>query len=275
MLTNSAGTYAGTVNSKMNFGFTMKWNKSGKNLQGQINIVFRKWQLYNGEWQWRIYQMKSNAINSMSVVEVGSNGQPASSTNPAVFRKAIINTKANLKDVTDPLNNLDLGGNHNLVLEAWDHITANGGVNDKISVMLMSATTNELLYSSNWISNATAAKTITGGNINVTNASGSSSTIKNSVTQSTAMETKPTEEKMMFSVKAYPNPSEHQFTITVSSNLNEVVQIQLYDALGRLVETISTRANEATRVGEKLKTGIYVAKIVQGTKVETIKLIKQ
>jgi len=80
---------------------------------------------------------------------------------------------------------------------------------------------------------------------------------------------------MMFSVKAYPNPSEHQFTITVSSNLNEVVQIQLYDALGRLVETISTRANEATRVGEKLKTGIYVAKIVQGTKVETIKLIKQ
>ena len=275
VLTNSAGTYAGTTNSKMNFGFTMKWNKSGKNLQGQINIVFRKWQSYNGEWQWRVYQIKSNAINSMAVVEVGSNGQPASATNPAAFRKAIINTKANLKDVTDPLNNIDLGGNHNLVLEAIDHITANGGTNDKISVMIMGSTSNELLFSSSWVSNATVAQTITGGNINVRNAGGSSSATKNTVNRTAEMESTPVDGKGTFSVKAYPNPSAHQFALIVNSNSNESVQIQLYDASGRLIETINARMNEPARFGEKLKAGIYIAKVMQGIKTETIKLIKQ
>ena len=274
VLTNSAGTYAGTLNSKMNFGFAMKWNKSGKNLQGQINIVFRKWQLYNGEWQWRVYQAKSNAISSMAVVEVGSNGQPASATNPAVFRKAIINTKANLKDVTDPLNNGDLGGNHNLVLEAWDHITANGGTSDKISVMLMGATTNELLFSSSWLSNATAAQTITGGNINVKNSSASSATTRNTSGKNAEMEIE-AKAKVEFVVRAYPNPSAHQFTFTINSNMSESVQVSLYDATGRKIETFNARTNELIRFGEKLKAGIYFAQVRQGNNQETIKLIKQ
>ena len=274
VLTNSAGTYAGTLNSKMNFGFAMKWNKSGKNLQGQINIVFRKWQLYNGEWQWRVYQAKSNAISSMAVVEVGSNGQPASATNPAVFRKAIINTKANLKDVTDPLNNGDLGGNHNLVLEAWDHITANGGTSDKISVMLMGATTNELLFSSSWLSNATAAQTITGGNINVKNNSPSSATTRNTSGKNAEMEIE-AKAKVEFVVRAYPNPSAHQFTFTINSNMSESVQVSLYDATGRKIETFNARTNELIRFGEKLKAGIYFAQVRQGNNQETIKLIKQ
>jgi Fe-S cluster assembly iron-binding protein IscA len=275
VVTNSAGTYAGTVNSKMNFGFTMKWNKSGKNLQGNINIVFRKWQLYNGVWQWRVYQAKSNAVNSMAVVEVGSNGQPVSGTNPAAFRKAIINTKANLKDVTDPLNNIDLGGNHNLSLDAWDHITANGGTSDKINVTLMGSTTNELLFSSGWSSNATQAQTITGGNVNVRNGSGSAATTKNEMTKNAQMESSAVEVKDEFIVKAYPNPFQHQFTLIINTKLNEAVQIQIYDAAGRKIQMLSAKANEAIQFGEKLKAGIYIAEVIQGTKRETIKLIKQ
>jgi len=274
VLANSAGTYSGTVNSKMNFGFTMKWNKSGKNLQGQINIVFRKWQLYNGVWQWRVYQMKSNAINSMAVVEVGSNGQPASGTNPAVFRKAIINTKANLKDVTDPLNNLDLGGNHSLVLDAWDHITANGGISDKIAVTLMAASTNDLLFSSSWVSNATQAQIITGGNINVRGGTAGGTTTKSTTTKSVEMESQAIKENV-FEVKVYPNPTEHQFALIVKSNSTEKIEIQIYDAIGRKIETLNVNVNETSRFGEKLKTGIYFAKVIQGNTQETVRLIKQ
>ena len=275
MVTNSAGTYAGTPNSKMNFGFTMKWNKSGKSLQGNINIVFRKWQLFNGVWQWRVYQVKSNAINSMAVVEVTANGQPVSPTNPIVFRKAVINTKANLKDVTDPLNFIDLLGNHNLILDAYDHITANGGVSDKISVTLMAASTNDLLFSSSWVSNGTTAQTITGGNINVRNNSSSSSTTKTTATKTAEIESKPAALTTKFSVKVYPNPSEHQFTMVVTSDMDEKIEIQLYDATGRTIQTFGVKGNELIRFGDKLKTGIYFARVIQGTKTETVKLIKQ
>ena len=275
VVTNSAGTYAGTPNSKMNFGFTMKWNKSGKSLQGNINIVFRKWQLFNGVWQWRVYQVKSNAINSMAVVEVTANGQPVSPTNPIVFRKAVINTKANLKDVTDPLNFIDLLGNHNLILDAYDHITANGGVSDKISVTLMAASTNDLLFSSSWVSNGTTAQTITGGNINVRNNSSSSSTTKTTATKTAEIESKPAALTTKFSVKVYPNPSEHQFTMVVTSDMDEKIEIQLYDATGRTIQTFGVKGNELIRFGDKLKTGIYFARVIQGTKTETVKLIKQ
>jgi hypothetical protein len=79
----------------------------------------------------------------------------------------------------------------------------------------------------------------------------------------------------VFVVKAYPNPTEHQFNLTINSNLNEKIIIQLYDAAGRKIQTLNATANEIIRFGEKLKTGIYIARVIQGNKQESIKLIKQ
>src|SRR5207247_11472951 len=49
----SAGQYAGTVDAKSNFGFNVKNNSTGKNLQGHANIIFRR--LVGGVW--RTYQI--------------------------------------------------------------------------------------------------------------------------------------------------------------------------------------------------------------------------
>jgi hypothetical protein len=49
----------------------------------------------------------------------------------------------------------------------------------------------------------------------------------------------------------------------------------LYDAAGRKIQTMNITANETIRFGEKLRAGIYVAEMIQGTKRETVKLIKQ
>lgn len=76
-----AGQYAGAFGSKMNFGYKVKFNKCGKNLQGQANIIMRS----GG----RTYQIKDNAVDSLAVQ---SHVSPKSAT---------LVTKVNLIDITD------------------------------------------------------------------------------------------------------------------------------------------------------------------------------
>ena len=54
--TKSIGQYPGDTNQKTNFGFNVKYNNSGKNLQGNLNFIIRS----GG----RVYQVKSNSMNS-------------------------------------------------------------------------------------------------------------------------------------------------------------------------------------------------------------------
>ncbi len=63
---SSKGTLAGTSGAKTNFGFTMKYTKTGTNLKGQANIIVRS----NN----KTYQIKSNAINTLVVGATTSSG---------------------------------------------------------------------------------------------------------------------------------------------------------------------------------------------------------
>lgn len=149
---NSGGQYAGTPGLRMNFGFNMKYTGSLKNLKGQITVIFRR--EVNGVI--RLYQIKSNAINSLSL---------STDTN---FRKAIMLTKATLTDITNPDFHVSLGGNLNLRVEAWDNRIDNGGSLDRINVRLTNSK-NQVLYASGIIGSTLQVQTINGGNINVRN----------------------------------------------------------------------------------------------------------
>ena len=153
--TQSAGQYAATAGTWMNFGFNMKWNKSGKNLQGNINIIFR-----TGT---KIYHVKSNAINSLAVSQVNSGN--------LTYNIGIMTTKANLTDITDPMNPDNIGGNLNLKVVVWDATSVNGGKADKITVELTDAAGTKMLYSS-YAYGITGADVLSGGNINVRNSNG-------------------------------------------------------------------------------------------------------
>ena len=48
VMSSSAGTYAGGSGSKNNFGFNVKYNNSGKNLQGKVNKMMAKLSQYPG-----------------------------------------------------------------------------------------------------------------------------------------------------------------------------------------------------------------------------------
>ena len=89
------------------------------------------------------------------------------------------------------------------------------------------------------------------------------------------MESTEPEKEVPFAARAYPNPTQHQFTLVVNGSTDETIQIQVYDVVGRTIQSFNARPNELIKFGEKLKAGVYFAKVIQGTKQETLKLIKQ
>ena len=66
MLTSTsspAGVYAADPESRMNYGFNVKYNKNKTNLQGHLNVIFRR--TVGGVL--RSYQIKANAMESLGI----------------------------------------------------------------------------------------------------------------------------------------------------------------------------------------------------------------
>ncbi len=77
------------------------------------------------------------------------------------------------------------------------------------------------------------------------------------------------------SVKAYPNPFASEFTLDVKGNLQEKVSLTVTDILGRKLQFTEGSANRQYKIGRNLSHGIYIVQVKQGTKVQTIKIIKE
>ena len=136
--------------SKSNFGFNVKFNKGGTNLQGNVNIIIRA----GGH----VYQIKSNSM--MSLGETPSPCAQATTTSPCT---ANFVSKANLTDITNPNTTVSLGGNLTLQMLMTDFGTA---TKDTIGFTLYDAS-NKLLFSSNWNTTKTVEQTLGGGNLAV------------------------------------------------------------------------------------------------------------
>lgn len=149
----SAGTYQADPGSKMNFGFNVK-HKNLKNLQGHINIIFRK--------DGRTYQIKSTALDSLGIALKTANNKACSGPPSATcFGIADFRSKANLTDVTNPLAPISLGGNLTLQITMTDK--GEPGSSDTIGVTLWSG--NTLLFSSEWRGSKTIEMILGGGNL--------------------------------------------------------------------------------------------------------------
>jgi hypothetical protein len=149
----SEGTYKADAGSKTNFGFNVKY-KNQKNLQGHVNISFRK--------DGHTYQIKSTALESLGIVLKKSNRQacsgPPSST---CYGIADFRAKANLTDVTNPQAPIALGGNLTLQMTMTDK--GDPGSSDTIGISLWDG--NTLLFSSEWNGSKTLEKILGGGSL--------------------------------------------------------------------------------------------------------------
>jgi thiol-disulfide isomerase/thioredoxin len=77
-----------------------------------------------------------------------------------------------------------------------------------------------------------------------------------------------------FNLKASPNPSAGSFNITITGNASEMVTLQVFDALGRLIETKRVMANTSLQLGQSYKAGTYYIRAIQGAKHTQVALIK-
>ncbi len=76
------------------------------------------------------------------------------------------------------------------------------------------------------------------------------------------------------SVNAYPNPTSTNFNLNVSGGTNEAVIVLVSGADGRVVYKTQGTTNKTYNFGNNIMSGIYIVKIVQGTTVQTLKVIK-
>jgi hypothetical protein len=144
----SVGSYAGTSGARTNFGFNVKNNKTGKNLQGHVNAIIRR--LEGGVW--KTYQMTTTATDSLA------ENITSPTTGTAQFT-----TKATLVNITNPLAPVIVASGLQLQITVTDN--GEPGNTDKVSFTLWNGST--LIYSSNWSGTKTLEQILAGGNLQV------------------------------------------------------------------------------------------------------------
>ena len=217
MLEKPSGSIQADIPSKNNFGFNVKYNKKGTNLQGNINTIVRKTILNTGtgEYELHDYQIKGNVLSSLTV------GATVAGVTPAVFTG-----KANLQDVTDPLNPVSIDGNFVLKVTMTDK--GEPGSSDMISITVFDKT-GGIWFTSRWENKKPVEQVLAGGNLVVKTGNTKSAEIYTEI--AIAPDVEPT-------LKVFPNPFSERLYFEFVSHVDAEVRIEVYDLTGRLVKTV-------------------------------------
>jgi len=76
------------------------------------------------------------------------------------------------------------------------------------------------------------------------------------------------------SIQVMPNPAVNYFTLLARSNSNEQIQIIVTDIYSKNVFTAKGTANKQYTFGNNFAAGIYFVKVIQGSTVQTVKVVK-
>jgi hypothetical protein len=255
----AAGLYAPQEGEHANFGFNVKFNKKGTNLQGKMTVVFRH---MDGNVL-KTYQIKTNSMTSLGVMNY-----PEPLCDIAVF-----NSKANLKDVSNPLAPISLGGNLDLHVTMTD--CGEPGVADAIGITLYGPN-NSLWVSTSWVSNHTIEELLDGGNLVVHSGF-------NVPLPLTAAEAEPPaviEPQNEIGLVVYPNPFYDRTTFRFVPAEDTRAKLELFDTYGRLVATLFENMVTA---GQKYEveyhrtdngSSMLIYRMTMGDKITTGKLVQ-
>ncbi len=79
----------------------------------------------------------------------------------------------------------------------------------------------------------------------------------------------------IFTIQAYPNPSNTEFTLVLAGNYNDKVSIIVTDMFGRKVFVAEGTSLKQYRFGKDLKPGIYIVQATQANNKQSLKVIKE
>jgi hypothetical protein len=264
VLQTSAGAKAGNVGSRSNFGFSVKYNKNGTNLQGNINAIVRRTE---SDGRLHTYQIKGNSMTSLAI------NTATTTTHP--YPTAVFDGKASIQDITNPLAAVSVDGGASLNVTMTDR--GEPGTTDGIAITVWNKN-GGLWFSSNWNSTTTIEQTLAAGNLKVsTNRSFSSGgTAPNNlspVDPSRAIDDSYTGK---LKVTVAPNPSRSYFTLHTQSGSDKPLQVKTIDALGVVIESRGgIPVNGTFKLGGNYRPGIYFTEVLQGNDRIILKLIRQ
>ena len=249
----SNGQYAADQGTGIQFATNVKYNKSGKNLQGRINVILSRTE---ADGIVHVYQLKGNVMNSLAT----------NTTDPA-NKQAAFTGKAAMVDITDVENPVPVAGNLTVQMDLTDRGTS--GTNDGIAITVW-ANEGALLLSSNWTGTATTRTILGGGNISISGGSAASGEVASVKVAAVGIEAA-AEQPV---VQVYPVPSNTDFTLVLQGTATETAEITVFDLAGRKVEQFKGVTGQSIRFGDKLTYGTYLVEIRQGGKRTTIKVLK-
>ncbi len=81
----------------------------------------------------------------------------------------------------------------------------------------------------------------------------------------------------MFEVKAFPNPFARHFSLDIQSSSDDLVQVQVYDMIGRALEVQKATVSELSmkEIGTNYPSGVYNVVVSQGDKVRSVRMVKR
>ena len=75
-------------------------------------------------------------------------------------------------------------------------------------------------------------------------------------------------------IVAMPNPSAKNFSLNIVGNSNSQLALRVMDVSGRIIEARNVTPGQTIKVGDRYRTGIYFAELMQGNERKIVKLVK-
>ena len=83
--------------------------------------------------------------------------------------------------------------------------------------------------------------------------------------------------KESFEASAYPNPFANNFMIDVKTSSQSVVNLKVYDMLGRMIEQRNVTMSDiwSTTIGDRYPSGVYNVVVSQEDSLQTVRVVKR